>query len=305
MVHGLLALVVGVAGLVASAEPEAVEPVGAAAAAGVEEPGSASRATYEDGRALLVALGKRDREIETLTGDVRLTGIQVLQGDTQQRSGKLMMRTVKPRTSEEPGSATRATGEAVRMYAVAFDALRLGTRQEAIDEEYVFDGRWLVERIPSEKQFIKREIVPAGQVLDPMDLMRDAPFWVSVGDDADRVLRDYDADVLPAEDGLTVDAAAPELASLARLVEGTVQLKLTPKEGSAAEDDWEAVRIWFTRDTLLPRLYVKTAWTGDLQIAELFGVRVNEGVEDGAFDTTAPAPGSGWQVQISPWRGEG
>jgi outer membrane lipoprotein-sorting protein len=88
------------------------------------------------------------------------------------------------------------------------------------------------------------------------------------------------------------------------LVAGTVQLRLTPREGAAAQDDWESVRMWFTPDTLLPRLYVKTSWTGDLQIAELFGVTVNGEVDAARFDTTAPEPGSGWQVQISAWRGQ-
>lgn len=250
---------------------------------------------FKDGRELLVALGERDRQIRTLTGEVRLTGIQVLQGDMQRRTGHLSLRT------ETAGGD--APGPARRMYAVRFDKLQLDRRVEDIDEQFVFDGRWLVERIPGEKQFIKREIVPAGRQLDPMELMRDAPFWVSVGDDAERVLRDYHADLLPFGDGLTENPAAPELAGLARLVEGCVQLQLRPREGGPAEDDWESVRMWFTPDTLLPRLYIKTAWTGDLQVAELFNVEVNTEVSPGVFDTTAPEPGSGWQVQVTPWRG--
>ena len=162
MVHGLLALVVGMAGLfgVAASEPDA--------AAG--EPGVAAHERFADGRALLEALGRRDGEIDTLTGRVRLTGIQVLQGDMQRRLGRLAMRT-------EAGEGDRP---ARRMYAVRFEQLRLDQRVEEINEHYVFDGRWLVERLPDEKQFIKREIVPAGRVLDPMELMRDAPFWVSI-----------------------------------------------------------------------------------------------------------------------------
>lgn len=295
MVHGLLALVVGVAGLAGAVEPGgAVQGPGAAGGAASEEPGSASRATgYADGRALLVALGERDGEIRTLTGQVRLTGIQVLQGDMQRRIGALAMRT-------EPGAGGEPSR---RMYAVRFEQLQLDRRVEEVDERYVFDGRWLVERLPREKQFIKREVVPAGRTPDPMEMMRDAPFWVSVGDDADRVLRDYHAEVLPATDGLVENPIAEDLAGLARLVEGCVQLRLTPREGSPGEDDWESVRLWFTPEGLLPRLYVKTAWTGDLQIAELFGVEVNGEVPASTFDTEAPDPGSGWQVQVTPWRG--
>lgn len=292
MVHGLLALLVGITGLAVGLQPEG-RPAAEPAVAPDQVPNR-----FPDGRALLIALGERDGEIETLTGGVRLTGIQVLQGDTQQRSGKLAMRT------EFADGDGGEKAEPRRMFSVHFDSLRLDRRVDAIDEEYIFDGRWLVERLPGEKQFIKREIVPAGQTLDPMELMRDAPFWISVGDDADRVLRDYHAEVLEPTAGLTEDAEAPELASLAPLVAGTVQLRLTPREGAAAQDDWESVRMWFTPDTLLPRLYVKTSWTGDLQIAELFGVAVNGEVDAARFDTTAPEPRSGWQVQISAWRGQ-
>lgn len=289
MVHGLAAWLIGLAGLVgvqpgdepAAAEPAAVEPAPAGAQA------------FADARALLTALGERDKTIDTLTGQVRLTGIQALQGDLQRRFGTLALRTL--RTEPEP----------VRQYAVTFTQLQIDRRVEAINEQYVFDGRWLVERMPDEKQFIKREIVPAGRVLDPMELMRDAPFWVSVGDDADRVLKDYEAELLPVGDGLVDNPDAPEMAGLMALVEpdGCVQLKLTPREGAPGQDDWESVRMWFTPGTLLPRLYVKTAWTGDMQIAELFGVEVNGAVDAGRFDTETPATGSGWQVQISAWRG--
>tara|TARA_R110000782_G_scaffold160247_2_gene252290 strand:- start:5 stop:871 length:867 start_codon:yes stop_codon:yes gene_type:complete len=284
MMHGLAAWLIGLAGLVGgqpAGEPPAEKPVAA-------EPGA-----FADARALLTALGERDKTIDTLTGQVRLTGIQALQGDLQRRFGTLALRTL--REGEVP----------VRQYAVTFEQLQIDTRVENINEQFVFDGRWLVERMPDEKQFIKREIVPAGQVLDPMDLMRDAPFWVSVGDDADLVLKDYEAELLPVGDGLVDNTDTPELAGLMPLVapDGCVQLKLTPREGSPGQDDWESVRMWFTPDSLLPRLYVKTAWTGDMQIAELFGVEVNGPVETGRFETTTPAAGSGWQVQISAWRG--
>lgn len=316
MLHGWLGIAVmglfsGMA-TIGWSEPDSAPPAVVPDETGSESPHGVT--TYPDGRALLVALGRRDGEIRTLTGDVRLTAIQALQGDTQRRFGRMAMQTVKVEDAEshEAGSPpttapTTAPSQAIRMFAVSFERLQLDRRVEEIQEEYIFDGRWLVERLPAEKQFIKREIVPMGRVLDPMELMRDAPFWVSVGDDADRVLRDYDAVVLPTEDGLTANAESEDLAALMRLVgpRGCVQLKLTPREGSVAEDDWQSVRMWFTPDTLLPVLYIKTAWTGDLQIAELFGVKINAEVAAEQFETTAPEPGSGWQVQISAWRGVG
>jgi len=247
-------------------------------------------AAFTTARALLVALAERDAEIDVLTGNVRLTAIQVLQGDRQRRLGRLALRTVRTEAGQDR-----------RLYAVSFSQLQIDARVQDIQEEYIFDGRWFVERHPEELQFIKREVVPVGQTLDPMDLMRDAPFWVSVGDDADLILADYDAVLFDAEAGIAGD---PELEGLLRFVPGTVQLKLVPKPGSPGEDDWESVRMWFEKDTLLPRLYVKTEWTGDRQIAELFEVETNTEVPAAVFDTTTPDPGSGWQVQVSPWRGK-
>lgn len=278
------------AGITAQSNP--TEPAPAEVAPIADEPAQ-SPERFASARDLLIALAEADANINVLTGKVRLTAIQALQGDTQRRLGQLALRTV--RAGEGELSQDR------RLYAVRFTQLQIDARVQDIQEHYIFDGRWFVERHPEERQFIKREVVPLGQTLDPMDLMRDAPFWVSVGDDADVVLKDYDATLFSAEAGIAGD---PELAGLLRFVPGTVQLKLAPKEGSPGEDDWESVRMWFDTETLLPRLYVKTEWTGDRQIAELFEVQTNTDISEAVFDTTTPDAGSGWQVQVSPWRGK-
>lgn len=271
------------------AQPAAPRPSESEPATPADQPAGAPHARFADARELLKALGERDKTIEILTGQVRLTAIQALQGDTQRRYGKLALKTVRTES-----------GQPRRLYAVRFERLEIDQRVQTLNEQYIFDGRWLVERLPDERQFIKHEIVPVGQTLDPMDLMRDAPFWVTVGDDPDRVLRDYDAELLPPDDGLTGN---DDLKGLTVLVEGCVQLKLTPKPDGPAADDWDSVRLWFNPATLLPVLYLKTEWTGDLQIAELFEVSTDSEVPDSVFDTTAPPDGAGWQVQIAPWRG--
>ena len=243
---------------------------------------------------LLSALAEKDATISTLTGTIRYTIIHALESDRQTRYGKLAIRSDD---LQHPGDS--------RKYAVSFNLLEIDDRQEKIEEHYIFDGRWFVERKPEEKQFYKRELVPAGQTLDPMELMRDAPFWVSLGRDQDRLLASYDAELRPRDDGLTNNPDYPELASLAEQphVLHTTQLMLTPKPGSGFEDDWEWVRIWTDPSTLLPVLYIKADWSGDLQIVELFGVKANVEIPSSVFDTTSPDERSGWRVQISHWRG--
>lgn len=264
----------------------AIEPE--AAPAGEQQAESTPK--FADAGELLDALSTNDETTNSLTGTIRFTTIKALEGDRQQRFGKLAIQ-------------KQDTG---RHYAVSFNTLLIDDRQETIAEHFIFDGRWLVERLPEEKQFNKHELVPAGQTLDPMELMRDAPFWVSVGHDTDRLLASYDAELLPATQSLIKNADFPELEYLAELpyITSAVQLKLTPKPNSKVEDDWEWVRIWINPETLSPTLYIKADWTGDLQIVELFNVETNADIPAEVFDTTSPDARDGWNIQISNWRGK-
>ena len=252
-------------------------------------------ASFETPRELLTALAEQDRQTTTLRGGVRYTIIHALENDMQVRYGQLAIR-----------NADNEDAAQSRKYAVRFNLLEIDDRQDVIEEHFIFDGRWFVERYPEEKQFTKRELVPQGEKLDPMELMRDAPFWVSLGRDQDRLLDAYEASILPITDGLADNPDFPELASLANQphVAGTTQLMLVPKDGSGFEDDWEFVRIWINSESLLPALYIKQDWTGDLQIVELFEPQRNAEIPAAIFDTTTPDARSGWRIQISHWRGD-
>jgi len=245
-------------------------------------------------RAFMDSLAYKDTKISSVTGDIQYTIIQALESDLQKRNGQLFLRTLR----EDQYNAEH------RDYAVRFDTLQLDDRESDIREHYIFDGRWFVERLPDQKQFNKRELVAVDEELDPMELMREAPFWVSLGRNTDRVFESYTIELLDHTAGLVNNADFPELSFLAETVEDAQQIMLTPKPGSGFEDDWEWVRIWFDKNTLLPKLYVKADWTGDLQIVQLFDVKTNTELNPSLFDTTTPPPESGWRVQISPWRGE-
>ena len=241
-------------------------------------------------RAFMESLAKTDDSINSMTGDVQYTIIQALESDLQKRIGKLYLTT------------DHNTGK--RGYAVRFNSLQLDNRLSDIREHYIFDGRWFVERLPDQKQFNKRELVAKGEQLDPMELMREAPFWVSLGRNTDRVFESYTIDLLDRTDGLANNKDFPELSYLIETIDNTQQIKLTPKPNTAVQDDWEWVRIWFNNDTNLPMLYVKADWTGDLQIVQLFDVKTNTELDPNLFDTTTPPVESGWNSQISEWRGE-
>ena len=258
-----------------------------------DQPGHPATPT-DPARVFMDSLAHADTKINSMTGDIQYTIIQALESDLQQRKGQLYLRTTR---DDQYNSEHRD-------YAVRFDTLQLDDRESDIREHYIFDGRWFVERLPDQKQFNKREIVAVDEELDPMELMREAPFWVSLGHNTDRVFESYTIDLLEYTNGLIDNPDFPELRFLAEEVPGAQQIKLTPKPGTVVEDDWEWVRIWFNTDTLLPMLYVKADWTGDLQIVQLLNVVTNTQLDPRLFDTTTPPPESGWNAQISPWRGE-
>lgn len=245
-------------------------------------------------REFMESLALTDSKIDSMTGEIQYVVIQALESDLQKRNGQLYLRTLR---DEE-------TGHEHRDYAVRFNLLQLDNRQSDIREHYIFDGRYFVERLADEKQFNKRELVALGEQLDPMELMREAPFWVSLGRNTDRVFDSYLVDLLDHTDGLKDNPNFPELEYLVESVKDSQQIRLTPKPGSGFEDDWEWVRIWFDQETMLPKLYVKADWTGDLQIVQLFKVKTNTDLDPLLFDTTTPPPESGWRTQISSWRGD-
>ena len=280
-----------IASFIALGSPLAPEPESSPAVEEHSTDQSQSEAPFADASELLDALSTHDKSNDSLIGKIRFTSIKALENDRKQRFGDL---------------AIQRQADGNRHYAVSFKKLLIDDRQEIIAEHYIFDGHWLVERLPEEKQFNKRELVPTGETLDPMELMRDAPFWVSVGHDQERLLASYDAELLPSTQGLLENENFPELEYLAGMdhIKGAVQLKLTPKPDSGFEDDWEWVRIWITPETLNPALYIKAEWTGDLQIVELFAVKSNTDIPSSIFDTTSPDPRDGWNVQLSNWRGK-
>ena len=263
----------------------------AANAMQIIDPEADAEVSFADAGELLLAIAEHDKGVDSLTGTIRFTTINALENDRQQRIGNLSIQ-----RDEELG----------RLYAVSFQTLLIDDRQEIVDERYIFDGRWFVEKLPEEMQFNKRELVPEGQKLDPMELMRDAPFWVSLGQDQDRLLASYDTELLPATQGLIENEDFPELRFLGKQmnIADAVQILLTPKPGSGFEDDWEWVRIWINPETLNPVLYIKAEWTGDLQIVELFGVKSNTEIAAEVFDTSTPDARDGWGIQISNWRGK-
>lgn len=238
---------------------------------------------------LLDALETADAGIDTLRSPIVYRKFFAIQSDEQRRSGTLYFQTER---GDQPDAA-RAT----RRFAVSFDELSVSDRREKIDQQYAFDGEWVVEKTPSDRQFTKRQVVPPGEDFDPLRI-GEGPFPVPVGQRKADILERFDAELRPADDNLT----DPMLRALVK-AKGLIQLRLTPKPGTAESRDFEQIRIWYEPDgNLLPRIARTVTPIGDESEVVLLKPVVNEPIDAEIFSTRTPPPEEGWNISISDFR---
>ncbi|KAA0215321.1 MAG: hypothetical protein DYG94_04465 [Leptolyngbya sp. PLA3] len=248
---------------------------------------------------LLAALERADRDIRTFSSQIRYTRLFEIENDIQTRIGRLYFRTDPPAevNSEQP-TARR------RWVAVRFEQFIAGLRSDKQEKLWVFDGQWLVEKDPVEKQFLKRRMVRPGQVFDPLRV-GEGPFFVPVGQRREDMELYFTAALRPSAEGLS-DEYDPKrdqlLKSLAGKLEGLIQLELAPKPGMQQVEDFSLIRIWYDPQTLLPRASLAVDRLGDVDVFELFAIDINEtraALPEGVFSVDPPAPSEGYHVEIT------
>jgi hypothetical protein len=250
---------------------------------------------------LLAALEKADAGLERLSAKIEYTRLFAVLGDRQVRRGVLLFQ------ADDPDAAPPR-----RRFEVDFEDFLIGRRLERQRQEYVFDGRHLVERLPdlSPPMFQKWEVAGEGSRFDPLRL-GEGPLPIPIGQRPADILERFNAEMLPAAEGLAPPPdAEPEEIDLVRVLletvtagEGTHQLRLVPRRPPEEEGDFAEVRLWYSKRTLLPRAAMATHVSGDVSVVRLAGVRTNveAAIPPGAFNTRAPE--TGWDVVIQPWRG--
>src|SRR5207249_2321989 len=82
------------------------------------------------------------QQLKTFQADVIYDREQGLMGDKQTRAGRLVYLTGPP-----------------AQFAIRFDKRFVGKRMDPLDEAFIFDGRYLVERNGADKRFTRRDIV--------------------------------------------------------------------------------------------------------------------------------------------------
>lgn len=254
------------------AEPAKQEPAAKADAA----PRGAEIRTAHD---LLLALERAGDSIDTLQARVVYDRRFKLQGDRHIRRGTLYFQNVPS-----------ANAQRVRTFAILFEDLQVAERFEKSPQTWIFDGRWLVEMRVNEKQFIKREIARPGEPFDPLKI-GEGPMPIPIGQKAEEIERRYFAELLESP-----RAGLPEDWNFPAWFDSTWQIVLTPRNPDA--DEFTGIRLWYDKDTLLPRMAITLNRAGDESIVFLDQIKQNEPLPRNRLSVDEPPPNSGWQVQI-------
>lgn len=246
----------------------------------------------ESAEDLLDHLERADDDVGAITARVQYDRRFRLQGDRHRRRGDLYFKV-------EDGPQRKRT------FAINFDTMIVGDRlQEDESEIWVFDGEWLVEKKPKQKQFIKRRVAPPDADFDPLAI-GEGPMPIPIGQEKEDILARYDAELRPADDLFQNE----EGEGIRRFVEGTVQLRLTPRAPFDERADLKEIRLWYRwhedADRFLPRMARTVNRSGDESYVQLIRVQVRERgesgeplVSDDVFDVAPPPPGRGWQIEV-------
>lgn len=239
-----------------------------------------------------------DKDLRTLRARVLYDRVFELQGDRQKWEGTLVY---ESRQAVEGLAGTHAA----RRFLVRFDRSQIGDRVDENDKkQFLFDGRWFVERNERLKSLTRREVVAEGQTVDPMRL-GDSPFPLPIGQKKADILSRYDVHLLEATKDLEAHEPEEQVA-LAKFVEGCKQVVLTPKpeERERSKVRLDEVRLWYKPTQVkdaggaaverwLPRM-ARTVNKEGVTIVQLVRPQLNEGVSDADFTLEA---GEGWLVQ--------
>ena len=255
-------------------------------------PQTAEPEQFDSADALLDAIESADSGIRELTADLLYKRDFALAGDRQLRIGSLSF-------INRPAGET---GQRNRRFAVLFSHLIIGERQEADGRTFVFDGQWLIERIPGERLMLKRQVAPPGADFDPLRV-GEGPLPLPLGQKKADMLANYEVSMPEPNEGI---AGRDDEVTLRQFVDSTnaVQLKLVPKPDRIEDDPFDEIRLWYTprASGVVPAMAMTLNKTGDEVVVQLINVRLNEEatIDEAVFDDEAPV---GWEVDVTPYRG--
>lgn len=247
---------------------------------------------------LLDALETADKGIQTFQSRIIYDRQFLLQGDRHIRFGDLVFRV-------DPGSAS---GRIRRTFAINFTSLRIDDVVRDDLSTWAFDGEWIIEKRPGDKSFIKRRISTPEDPVDPLGL-GESPVPFPIGQRKAAIQQRYTATMPKPADGLELspdDArddpdAAAESKQLIETVQGTYQLRLVPRPDYADEEEFREIRLWYTKETFVPRMARVINRQGDISVVKMINIKINQPLPKQAISTEPPTE-PGWDIQIDEGR---
>lgn len=265
----------------------------------VPKPADAPKAAprFKTADELLTGLETADRGLSSLRAQIQYTRDSGrLEGRVQTvRRGTIHYAAKLPGFAGAPADAK---GPARRGFAVKFNETIVDGARRDEPREFVFDGEWIVEKYPGEKQFFKRRVVPPGQVADPLRI-GEGPFPIPIGQKRKDIQDRFDTTLVDPMDG--VPDTQPRTKEMIERA-SAYQLKLVPKPGNDEAREFKEIRIWYQEQDLLPRMArTINREDGHAEVVLINLVR-NEPVDPKLFDTTPPRKEDGWQVEVDEFR---
>jgi outer membrane lipoprotein-sorting protein len=229
---------------------------------------------------VLTRLETADKDLTSLTAAVRLIkrppaieggGMHVRYGILKFTSGK----------------DAKGGGKPLRRFAIDIDTIIIDGRARDDKQSYTFDGHYLLEKLPKQKQFVRRHIVGDDQKKDPLRI-GEGPFPIPVGQRKDDLLARFNVTIVPALE------SAPDSANLRKILFTCTQVKLIPKEGTEQAKAFTEIRLWYRSSDMLPLFALTQNADGSSNEVFLDDIIKNPPVPDSTFDTTAPNKADGW-----------
>jgi hypothetical protein len=231
--------------------------------------------------------------IKSLEADVRYDSINHILDDTQRRFGTLVYIAGPPAG-----------------FCAHFNRLMVDGKSVPQDRAYIFDGKWMVEKILEKqtdpdtshehllKQFKKTQFVAPNappEESNPLALGR-GPFPLPINMDAAVILARYQVTLIapsPDDHGQSTDHA---------FAAATIHLKLVPRPGRRV--DFTEAHLWYLRDSLLARrvctVQIVDGSPAKETVIDLTDVKVNQPVDPNLLDTAEPTE-PGWDIEVQPW----
>ncbi len=219
--------------------------------------------------AILDAAHHAGAGLTTLAANFSMERRDALTEDVERRRGRLVV--------------SGAAGPARRL-AVRLDQFIDGTGR-ASDERrwFLYHDGWLIERDDARRLLIERQMVPAGESIDPLQ-PGDGPIALPLGASRDEVLKAYDVS----------NATLPESPMWKELPPHDV-LRLVPRAGTKAATDVRSVIVGWDRATALPVAIVVESREGDRSLTRLRAVATAAlAPEDAALVATPGPVPEGW-----------